>query len=318
MSIVADSVDFEAGTISNARLVNAKSRNGLFFTPNAMTGIAKHGQGKPIMLNEHHTVGISENVGVVKGLVAGLDRVTAGEAKFKKSHPETAGILETAADLDFAANCGFSVEIHPDDYEFHIDKGVKVVTEVRGVTHFVLATHTGNTNGIYETKQNESPEVKQEKQMSIETVGDLRTAHPKLVGEVELSAKAEAEKSIAEEIAALQVELEASKAEALEAKGKVAAFEQEKQDAEAAEKLLQAEADIEQKLTACGCDCSIAETRELISEHAALGNQKITDGWIAGMTRNRKGTGLRDGISETAAPSREEIIARRRKAKSGK
>lgn len=313
MSLVADKVDHENCTISDVRLVNADSRNNRFFEDSSLQDIAKHGEGKPIMLDTHGEVGISPNVGTLKGLKFAPGMVVAETAKLKKTHEKTPQILETASDEDFNGNCGFSVEVREGDFDSYVNpQGVQVITAVRKVAHFVIATHTGNTNGIFETEQ--PAESSEEPMSKIESVGDIRTAYPKLVGEIELAAKAEAEKSHAEETAEINQKLTDLEKKVVEKQGQIEAFEKQQRDAEAEEKQIEAEAEIEKELCGCGCnETDIKAMEPTIKKLAGLGDKDLTETFIAQMKPKRSG-GLPDSVGDTApSQSLSDIMKRRRK-----
>ena len=298
-------------TIEGARFANHVSRNGFEFKPQAMDSIAVHGEGAPIYLDQHFQHGYSGSIGTAKNLKS-FGTYGTYDMELDLEHPWVKSIVNRALseNKNLRDTIKSSVECHENDTQMHYDPktDTNYCENVAGVDGFVIATKTGNTNGLHETdhrnennhtKPLENKEAEMTKETpNIETAGDIKKTWPRQVAELELAAKAEAEQSIAAEMTELKEKLEKAEKDLLVAQTELDSMNREKEEAEE-EKVF------EEKCDKIRCACTAAGAKEgaisetLVKKYAKLDDEELTQQYVSSFKKSG-GAGLRDTPPEDA------------------
>ena len=309
-------------TIEGARFANRVSRNNFEFKPKAMDGIAENGDGAPIYLDVHFQNGYSGSVGVAKNLKS-FGTYGTYDMVLDLEHPWVKSIANRvlSGDKSLQDTIRSSVECDEKSNKMRYDPrtDTNYCEEVTAVRGFVIATKTGNTNGLHETEhRNQNNHTKpletKEHEMTketpnIETAGDIKKTWPKQVAELELAAKTEAEKSIAAEMTELKEKLEKAEKDLLVAQTELDSMNREKEQAEE-EKVF------EDKCDKIRCACTAAGAKEgaisetLVHKYAKLDDDELTQQYVSSFKKSG-GTGLRDNPPEdtTSGDSWDEMFS---------
>jgi len=169
------SIDREKGLIEGVKILGAKSRNGNFYTDQALNAVASLYEGVDVY-DGHHTRKYSDHVGTITAPYRKGDAVF-GALQLRKHHALYEQVLDDAENNP--GNLALSHEVMDGDYEATMVSEGRRIDDIFKVDAVAIVKRGGTNKSLVEEEDVATKEIK--------TLDDLREAYGPLVEELEAS-----------------------------------------------------------------------------------------------------------------------------------